>query len=431
MNQLFCFNYIKTCLICLMVFCTLRAFGQVELDNQVFDNRVHTVQLMKDGTDDRYPIITLNSSEQLRLSFDMFALTNEYFQYTVVHCNANWQPTGMAQNLYLKGMSFDNITDFKFSTNTFTKYTHYNVVFPNENMKPMIAGNYIIKVFRNFDEEQQLLTRRFMILNSSTLIEAVAKPATLAEYRFTKQELNFTIEYNTQQIANPLADVKVVILQNNRWDNALRGLTPQFANGNKLDYNYFDRTLFNGGNEYRFFDTRQLRGFSPNVRTKITDSVYRAILNTDEPRSSLQYVLWMDYNGKRVIQNREGGGNQSGAIDGDYAWVTFYLGATSALPEGAEVYVFGEFTDWKLRPECQMRFNSRRNRYDLEIPLKQGRYEYSYAIANPGNRFPDETIIEGNHSQTENEYLILVYTRNLQYNYDELIGARKINTVSP
>jgi hypothetical protein len=59
--------------------------------------------------------------------------------------------------------------------------------------------------------------------------------------------------------------------------------------------------------------------------------------------------------------------------------------------------------------------------------LKQGRYEYAYAIQNKDN-LPDDVAIEGSHSQTENEYLVLVYTRNLQYNYDELIGARRLQS---
>jgi 1,4-alpha-glucan branching enzyme len=93
------------------------------------------------------------------------------------------------------------------------------------------------------------------------------------------------------------------------------------------------------------------------------------------------------------------------------------------LPDNSEVYVIGEFTDWKIKPEYKMIFNENRARYDLEIPLKQGRYEYAYSLLNNETKQPDETFFEGNHANTENEYLILVYNRNLQYNYDELIGS--------
>lgn len=399
--------------------------AQASIDNVIYDKKVQTVQLTINGTDERYPIITLNTSQQLKLSFDIIGNNNEYFQYTVIHCDQNWQPTNMQQNLYLKGLSFDNINDFKFSTNTYVKYVHYNVLVPNENMKPSIAGNYILKVYRNFDETDLVITRRFMILNNQTKISAVARPASLAEFRFTKQELNFTIEYNATLIPNPLQDIKVVILQNNRWDNAMRDIAPQFASNGKLDYNYFDKTLFNGGNEFRFFDIRNLRQFSQNVRTKYFDSVYRCLLNIDEPRGTKQYFQYNDFNGKRVVFNKEGNNTD---IDGDYALMQFQLSAIANIPSSTDVYVIGEFSDWKLKPEYKMSFNASRARYDLEVPFKQGRYEYLYSIFDKELQKPDESLLEGNHANTENEYMILVYNRNLQFNYDELIGSTVFNS---
>ena len=394
--------------------------------NQIIDKRAHAVQLMKNGTDDRYPIISLEG-EQLKLSFDMLGAEAENYQYTIVHCDADWNLSKFNQFEYLKGMQFDNITDFRFSTNTYVKYVHYNLVFPNENMKPIWAGNYILKVFRNFDENDLVMVRRFMVIKRSAEIEATAKPATLAEFRYTRQEVQFSVGFNPSQIVNPLQDVKVVLLQNHRWSNALFGLTPLFASNNKLDYSYMDKTLFNGGNEFRFFDIRNLRQFSQNVRSKRTDSVWHVLLNIDESRAATQYFQYADYNGKQVIFNKEGNNSE---VDGDYAYTSFYLSGLSGIPSDKDVYVIGEFTDWRCLPEYKMYFNRNRQRYDLEVPLKQGRYEYAYAILDENSK-PDDVSIEGNHYQTENEYLILVYSRNLQFGYDELIGARRINSITP
>lgn len=396
-------------------------------ENQVVDKNVKTILFGKAGTDDRYPILSLSSSEALRLSFDILGNNSENLQYTLVHCDAEWNQTPMNPNEYLTGMNLDNITDFRFSTNTYVKYVHYNLNLPNDNMRPKIAGNYVLKVFRNFDEQDLLLTRRMMVLSTSTQIEAIAKPATLAEFRYSRQEVTFTVGINPSQVINPLQDVKVVVMQNSRWDNAITGLKPQFVSNNKLEYNYLDQCLFNGGNEFRFFDIRQLRQFSTNVRSKRTDSVVHVILNIDESRGANQYFNYLDYNGKRLVQNKEGTNSD---IDGDYAYVNFYLSAAMGVPPDAEVYVFGEFSDWRLLPEYKMDYNRNRLRYDIEVPLKQGRYEYCYAIRNDNGK-PDETTLEGNHFQTENEYMLLVYSRNLQYHYDELIGAQRFSTQTP
>jgi len=392
-------------------------------DNAIFDERVKSILLLKSGTDDRYPIISLNSAEQLKLSFDMLDTRNENLQYTLIHCNSSWEPSRLNQNEYLNGMNFDNISDFKFSTNTFVRYVHYALLLPNENLKPKFAGNYILKVYRNYDESDLLFTRRLMVLNNQTNISAQAKQATLAEYRFTKQEVQFTIEYNPIAIPNPLQDVKVVVMQNYRWDNAITDLTPLFANNNKLDYNYLDKNLFSGSNEFRYFDIRSLKQFSPNVRSKIVDSVVRVILNIDEARGSMQYFQYLDYDGKLIIGNKDG---YNPDLDADYAYVNFFLNSLGSSQEQPEMYVLGEFTDWKLKPEFKMDYNRIRNRYDLQVPLKQGRYEYVYAMKNTETGKPDEALFEGSHSQTENEYLILVYAKNQLYGYEELIGAKKI-----
>jgi hypothetical protein len=407
------------------VSCLLK--GQQVADNTIYDPNVYTVLLSKAGVDDRYPIISLASPEQLQLSFDMLGTRNEYFQYTLVHCDAHWIPTNMPQSQYITGMTFDNITDFKFSTNTYMKFVHYSLIFPNENLKVNIAGNYVLKVFRNFDDQDLVLTRRFMVLNSAVTIEGYARMGQSAANRYTKQEVNFSVNYKGFTMNDPFRDVTAVVIQNGRWDNAISDVKPLFVRDNTLDYNFTEQFLFNGGNEFRYFDFRNIRGSSINVRSKIFDSVYHMILNTDESRGSKQYFQYIDNNGKRIIQNKDLSNASTGDLDGDYCYVNFYLASFNQVPEG-EVYIFGEFSDWKLKPEYRMSYNKGRGRYDLETILKQGRYEYAYAVKNATTGLPDETLFEGSHSQTENEYLVLIYHKSIRFKYDELIGARKFTT---
>jgi hypothetical protein len=400
--------------------------AQIELvyDNMVYDKRVQTVLLSKAGVDDRYPIITLNTSEQLELGFDILGNKNEYFQYTLIHCDASWNPTPLNQNDYLRGVTFDNINDFRYSTNTYVKYVHYSLLLPNDNMRILIAGNYLLKVYRNFDEEDLILTRRMLVLNNQVTIDARVQPSTLAQYRFTKQEVTFNVGYKGFNIINPFNDVKVQIMQNGRWDNTITDIKPQFVQDNVLQYNNFEQAMFSGSNEFRFFDFRSIRLTSPNVRTKTFDSLYHIILNTDESRGSNQYLQYIDNNGRRLIANRDG---NDARYDGDYAWVNFYLSVLTP-PQDKEVYIFGEFSDWKLLPQYKMRYNKARSRYDLEALLKQGRYEYLYAIKDTETGKPDELYFEGGHANTENEYVILIYHKHIQYKYDELVGAKRFKT---
>jgi hypothetical protein len=415
--------FLFVALLCISIACKAQ---ELVYDNYVYDPEVKTVVFSKAGVDDRYPIMNLNSAEQLELGFDILGTRNEFFQYSLTHCDANWNPTPLNQNEYIVGLTIDNIGQFSFSTNTYVKYVHYKLMLPNENMRPRIAGNYLLKIFRNFDEDELVLTRRMLVLNSNVSISGKAQPATLAENRFTRQELQFSIDHKGYNIPNPYNDVKVVIMQNGRWDNAKTGIKPQFIRDNVMEYNSFDATVFPGGNEFRFFDFRSLRTLSQNVRTKTFDSLYHVILSPDESRGSKQYFQYIDNNGRRVLGNKEGTDFNR---DGDYAWVNFYLLSMSPVPNDGDVYVFGEFSDWKLLPQYKMSYNKNRGRYDLEALLKQGRYEFIYAIKNPDTGQPDEVSLEGSSANTENEYLILVYHKNIQFKYDELIGATKFSTV--
>lgn len=396
---------------------------QMRYENYVYEDNFKTVLLYKSGGVDPYPVINLATGETLELSFDQLGSQNDYYQYTLIHCDASWRPTNMNQNEYLTGMNMDNINNFKFATNTYVRYVHYSVTLPNENMKPRLAGNYLIKIFRNYDESDVVITRRCYVLNTKVTIASTVKPATLAQYRFTKQEVDFEINYKGYSIPQPFQDLKVVIMQNNRADNAITDLKPQFMTGEVLQYDYQQGNLFDGGNEFRWFDIRALRGVSMNVRSKTRDtaSVYHCMLNFDEGRASTTYLNWQDFNGRRVIDNRDMSGSNAG-ITGDYAWVNFYLNSLYKMQEG-DVYIFGEFTDWQLKDEFRMRYNKAKLRYEAEVFLKQGRYEYIYVVPGSDGK-PDEAAIEGIHYETENDYLILVYHRNQQFNYDELIGYK-------
>jgi hypothetical protein len=396
---------------------------QMRYDNFIYEEAIKTVLLYKGGGNDPYPVITLGSAETLQLSFDELKTNNDYYQYTWIHCNSKWEPTNLSQNEYLTGMNMDNINDIRFSTNALTRYVHYNVFLPNENMRPRLAGNYIIKVFRNYDENDIVITRRCYVLNPKVTVSATVRPATLAQHRYTKQEIDFEINYKGYFIPQPYQDLKVTLLQNNRLDNAITDLKPQFMTNEVLQYNYEQGNLFEGGNEFRWFDIRSLRGVSPNVRSKTRDTVYHCLLSIDESRASKVYMNWIDFNGRRVIDNKDLGNSD---VTGDYAWVNFYLSSMSKMAEG-DVYLFGEFTDWQIQEQYKMRYNKSKMRYETDLLLKQGRYEYIYVVPDENNK-PNETPLEGAHFETENDYLIMVYHRNQQFNFDELIGMSMVNS---
>lgn len=417
----------KKTLLFLLVLSSLYSLGQRVYDNTCYDDKVATVILQKNiGIYDPLPVLNLGSTESLKLSFDMLDPQNEFLNYSIIHCNRNWMPSDLQPMDYVNGNTMGEITDYKFSTNTYQTYTHYSLNFPTEEMALTKSGNYILKVFRNFDEEDILLTRRFMVVDIKTKISSTIKSATVPEFRFSHQEVDFSVNYLGFDIPNPFLDVNVTILQNNSWNNAITNLKPQFVNNNELSFNYENENLFPGTNEFRFFDIRSLRFFSNNVIKKYIDSVQNVVLRPEESKAYLNYVRWIDYNGKRDIFNSDG---MNLVEDGDYALVHFNFKSNN-LEDMGEIFVYGELTDWQLKDEFKMTYSPELNMYTCPVLLKQSYYNYHFILRGKDGKI-DYSFTEGNHQETENDYTILVYHKNVFYGYDEIIGlgSRNSNTL--
>ncbi len=393
--------------------------------NQILDPNVETVILTKlSEPSDPVPLINLQSKEQLQLTFDILKPTHEFFQYTLIHCNSKWEPSAMNQNEYLGGMYQGNITDIKSSTNTYQKYASYKCVFPNTDLSITRSGNYILKVYRNFDQEDLILVRRLMVIDSKVIVTAQVNSATDVRYRFSKQEVDFWVDYKNYFIPNPFIDVKATVIQNYNLSTSIANLKPNFVNNGQLVYNYEEGNLFCGGNEYRYFDIRSLRFFSMNVADKYIDSMKNAVLKPDMTRAHLAYYNQFDYNGRRAIQNKDG---LKIVEDGDYALVHFFLKADHEIsPNG--IYIFGELSDWQMKEKFRMNYDVSKGMYYKAIKLKQSHYNYEYVTPSDIGNVPEHTFTEGDHFETENDYDVFIYHKNQQYNCDELIGYLHINT---
>lgn len=396
-------------------------------DNYVYKSNIKTVLLHKDGWDLSPALIELNTDEQLLLSFDDLDADHKNYQFTFIHCNADWKPSDLLQSEYLTGFYDDNINTYLYSVNTLQSYTHYSVVFPTENMQPIKSGNYLLKVFLENNKDEVILTRKFSIAEKLISIDATVKPATSVNDRFSKQEVDFTIVYGKYKIDNPYENLKIILTQNNRSDNQICNLKPKFIRGNELIYDYEEGNTFAGGSEFRYFDTKSLKTNSDRIAKMEYDTLKNVItLIPDQKRTYKVYNSDRDINGKFLIKNQHG---LNSATDADYAWVSFYLYYDEPIAEG-NLYVFGALTDWQFQKNAMMKYDKKYKAYFTSLYLKQGYYNYEYIFLKDGNKSGDETFVEGSHFETENDYIIYAYYREIGSNYDRLIGINNFNSFS-
>lgn len=404
-----------------------------QLPDHVYKSNIKTVKLFKSGDMYSYPVIMLNSNEQLELHFDDMDADVKYYYYSFQLCNADWTPANIQLFDYIRGFTSNRITNYRHSSLAQTRYTHYQAVLPERNGAPSKAGNYLLKVFLNDDTSKLVFTKRMLIVNTKATVSAQVLQPFNTNYFQTHQRVQVNVSTAQGQInAFSPQDLKVVVLQNNIWNNASLLDRPTVFRGNYYEYSDEENTTFQSGKEWRWIDLRSLRLMSDRM-TKIVDNdtsnrvdVY---VKPDGERRQQLYIYYRDFNGIYTVENRD---NSNALWQSDYAWVHFtYVPPGNRAYEGKSVYLFGELTNYLQDDNSKMIFNEEKGVYERALYLKQGYYNYSYVTLTdkkqPGVQALYENT-EGNYWGTENSYMVLVYFRNFGARADELIGFTKINS---
>jgi hypothetical protein len=390
--------------------------------NEIFNRQIKTVFCHNTIDELSLPIINLNSGEQLLISFDDLDTDIKDYYFTIIHCKSDWTASDLMQSEYIDGFTDEPITNYEFSFNTIQKYSHYSFNFPTEELKPLLSGNYVFKIYEQGGET--IAFKRFMVLETMLTIKAEVRRATLVDDRKTKHEIDFIIKHPNITIADPFSDIKVTIKQNNRGDNAITDLKPLFIKNNELIYDYQEDNTFWGNNEFRHFDIKSLRYQSERIKEIIFDSTYHHVyLFNDRKRPFDRYSIEPDINGKFLIKSQEG---WKSSIEADYAFVHFTL-PVDHISYG-ELYVIGKFTNWQLEAANKLKYNADKMQYEASIYLKQGYYNYHYALKDTSTNRVDVSFIEGTHYQTRNDYYIYVYYRAVGDRYDRFVGFLKTSS---
>ena len=425
----------------------LRYYDHVYLD------QIKSVKFHVDGLLVGMPILEVNSGAKLLLSFD--DLNEDYvdYSYSIVHCDANWQPSSLTEFEYLEGFSDQRIQTFDYSFKAKSIYTHYKLLLPNRDVRLTKSGNYLLKVYENDGDKQLAITRRFMIVEPLVkIVPRVRRPAMVSKID-THQEIDFTVNHERFEIRNPRQELSAFVLQNGRWDNALADIKPLFSRPEVQRYDYQDKIVFEAGKEFRFLNLRGLRYPAPGIRSvEFIDGQYDVWLEQDRKRGTMAYFESFDINGNFIIENSDDGDrryfdrimsreNEDGGqttmlafdqgaahdLQSEYANVFFSLYSPTEYDD-EDIFIFGGLTDWQLKEAFRMKYNPAINSYVAKVKLKQGYYDYAYAMLPRGGTEPSFDITEGSWHETDNSYTILIYYRPFGGRYDQLIGARTFSS---
>lgn len=398
----------------MVLFCFTLATAQVE-NEIVPPYNIKTVSFVQNNQN-VVPIFQLGDAFQLQFD-DLFGNDTSYF-YEIIHCDYNWNPSDLQKRDYLQGFDNQRIQESSNSFNCLQIYTHYSLPFPNSTTQLKISGNYILRILN--EDKEVVFSRKLMVYEDLVSVPIQIKRARTVTNLESKHNVEFTIKSNVINFQNPLKNIKTVLFQNGKFCNAISNISPQFTIGNDLIYKYDTLTQFWAGNEFLYFDNKEIKVASNSIsRVDNQKEIYSSYLFTNEARANSNYYNWQDVNGNFAVRRLFA---ENSDVEADYSWVYFSLSAPLFRSSNGAIYVTGMFNNYALTPENKMEYNTEKGIYEKAILIKQGFVNFEFTAVQKNGKIDSENNIDGNFFQTENEYTVLVYYKEDTDRYTRIIG---------
>lgn len=401
------------------------------------DERLRTLRVRHTASDALPPVVLSGADEAIDISFDILAEEPEYLRWRLVHCNADWQPSTLTDNDILDGFNEGVIEDVSYSDATTVHYIHYRFRALDGPMRPKFPGNYLVEIYSENDPGKVLAQARTAITDGELNISGDVSGVTDIDYNDRHQQLRIMIDDRDRKVENLYTDLILTVTQNGREDLVRTIRHPLRAQGQRAIYEHLGDLIFEGGNEFRRFETVSTY-FPPLGIESVSfyDPYYRFLINEDLPKSSSQYLYDRTQQGKFTIRNadlRESSFDESSPRIGsfgtahdtgaDYGVVYFRLKSPQML---GKVHLIGEFTGLRPDADNEMDYNPAEQRYEKAFLLKQGAYDYEYVCEGSDGKISN--CIDGNHHETRNRYEVRVYQRRRSERADRLIGVGVIDS---
>ncbi len=382
---------------------------------QIFDQNVRTLTLTVNDDPTLPPYLPFGGRQHLVIEWDEMSHNYKRYVYHIDHCDWDWQPTdGIFESDFLEGLNDQLIEDYEKSFNTTQIYTHYRLRIPDKQLRLRLSGNYRVRIYEedaDRDEDLPVLEARFCIFENAAGIVAQLSSNTDIDFNRSHQQMTLSVGFGTLQVYDPQRELKVIVMQNRRWDSRIENLVPNVRRANGIDYTHNRQLIFPGGSEYHRFEILDVHRTATGVeRIEWFEPYYHATLFAEKPVHAYSYIE--DQNGVYVLRSSD---DYDDATTAEYIVVHFFL--QSPRLQGGDVYVSGRWTGQTFNPDCKMEYDDINQEYHAAILLKQGYYSYEF-VQQDG--LTARTM--GSFYETENEYQVLVYYRGQGARYDRLVA---------
>ena len=392
-----------------VVSCPLSINSQTQ---QIFNRNIKTLTLTVDDDPTLPPYLAFGGRQYIDIEWDEMSHDYKRYRYHIDHCDWDWNVTDdIFESDFLEGLNDQLIEDFEKSFNTTQIYTHYRLRVPSKEIRLRLSGNYRVLIYEEDEKDEPVLEARFCIYEREAGIIAQISSNTDIDFNDRHQQMTLSIGYGALSIFDPERDLKVIVMQNRRWDSRVEGLVPNIRRANGIEFTHNRNLIFPAGNEYHRFEILDVHRTATGVdRIEWFEPYYHATLFPAVIDHAYSYSE--DQNGVYVVRSSD---NYDDWTTAEYVVVHFFL-ETPRL-QGGDVYVSGWWSGQTFNPDCKMEYDDAHQYYHAAILLKQGYYSYEF-VQKDG--LMQRTM--GSFFETENEYEVLVYYRQQGSRYDRLAG---------
>jgi hypothetical protein len=379
-------------------------------------DEVRSIQLYS-GSERSLPILPMTSDQPLTLEFDLMAQSGRPLSIYFEHADRQWR-RDLSPSRYMESFVDDQLVDYRASRGTDLPYVHYTYRFPNDDIRFRISGNYIVRVTEQGRPDEVLFERAFFLTEDagSLTIEGENVVVTGQQQPSFRPIARFTPPNALR--GNPFG-YAVCFVRNGRLDASRCSTRPRLAQQPELAFEVDRRDAFAPRALNYAVDLSNLDGGGPIERVDRSATPFRVLLEPDFARFA-DDPFTPPLNGQIVVKDASRG-RLDPQLTAEYVRTTFALVPPNEQPVNGEVRLFGSFTGMRPDPDLRLSWVADRGRYEGEVLLKQGLYEYQYQSTDAAL----EKELRQTASLSSDVYTTFVYYDDPSENTDRLLTVQQ------
>lgn len=373
---------------------------------------VRSVQLIRAGNPSSAPFLHLGQSQQLHLSFEILEFDSRQFRITFSHHNPDWSRSSLPPEFFIDGMDTQYLDAGQISRSQRPSYRQYNYQFPNNQLQFTKSGNYQLQI-RDHDNGELILQLPFFITENQGDTRSTVEtfPVPRQNMRVTHRPIS---RYSLPDFVDqPFFDLEFYFIQNQFWGRQRKA--------DELDFSDPDEVQFELGNQYSFIGDYEFLNLSINNLTQSNPQIVESRPGEYPPT----LFLADDISGFSSSQDNQSGryGRPNKDLTAQYANVVFTFDPIKEISSGQEIYLVGDFNNWMIDPNTQLKRDENLNRWQTNTIIKEGSYNYKYVML-VGNQI-DDLYFDDLFSRTRQEYHSFVYMRDSNQFYYRLLHINR------